>query len=174
MSTGRLVAGASEAFLTLGVPTLLLTGLATMVATPMVVRRALAGVAQAAAQAERIDVEQRGLRLPVDPVPLADLAKRTHGLRLVLLNALGTLRAKPLLDIIASGEIYVEISMLEGVGGVGNLLAQAPAQRVLFGSHAPLFYFEAALLKLKESALNPAQLRAIRRENAQLLLAKHH
>ena len=110
---------------------------------------------------------------PVDTTPLVDLVKQTPGLRLVLLNALGKLRGKPLSDLIAAGEVYVEISMLEGVGGVGNLLtlwsndahaapegvrdspgrAQVPANRVLFGSHAPLFYFESSLLKLKESPL---------------------
>ena len=95
------------------------------------------------------------------------------GLRLVLLNALRTLRTKSLLDLIAAGEVYVEISMLEGVGGVVNLLAQIPAGRVLFGSYAPLFYFESALLKLKESSLNGEQLQAIRCESAQRLRAKN-
>ncbi len=106
---------------------------------------------------------------PVETAPLADLVKQTPGLRLVLLNALRTLRGQPLLDLIAAGEVYVEISMLEGVGGVAMLLGQLPAHRVLFGSHAPLFYFESALLKLKESTLSEQQLRAIRSKNARAL-----
>jgi hypothetical protein len=109
---------------------------------------------------------------PVDTTPLAGLVRQTPGLRLVLLNALRTLRAKPLLDLIAAGEVCVEISMLEGVGGIANLLAQVPSHRMLFGSHAPLFCFESALLKLKESPLNEEQRRAIRMANAQRLLAK--
>jgi len=108
---------------------------------------------------------------PVDTAPLVGIIKQTPGLRLVLLNALRTLRDQPLLDLIAAGEVCVEIAMLEGVGGVEKLLAQIPAHRVLFGSHAPLFYFESALLKLKESALNDERLPAIRRESAQRLLA---
>jgi hypothetical protein len=109
---------------------------------------------------------------PVDTAPLAGLVKQTPGLWLVLLNALRTLRGQPLLDLIAAGEVSVEISMLEGVGGLANLLSQLPAQRVLFGSHAPLFYLESALLKLKESPLSEGPLNAIRRSNAQRLLAK--
>ena len=108
---------------------------------------------------------------PVDTTPLAALVKQTPNLRLVLLNALGTLRGQALHDLIAAGEVYVEISMLEGVGGVANLLAQVPANRVLFGSHAPLFYFEAATLKLKESLLNEDQLRSIQSANARRLIA---
>ena len=109
---------------------------------------------------------------PVDITPLPALVKQTPSLRLVLLNALRTLRGQPLLDLIAAGEVYVEISMLEGVGGVANLLAQMPANRVLFGSHAPLFYFESALLKLKESPLSEEQLRAIRSQNARALTTR--
>lgn len=110
---------------------------------------------------------------PVDSAPLAELIKQTPGLRLVLLNALRTLRGQPLVDLIAAGEVYVEISMLEGVGGIANLLTQLPAARVIFGSHAPLFYFESALLKLKESPLSEEQQRALRYGNAQRLLAKN-
>lgn len=106
---------------------------------------------------------------PVDTAPLAGLVKQTPGLRLVLLNALGTLRGQPLANLIAAGEIYVEISMLEGVAGIERLLQQAPLDRVLFGSHAPLFYYESALLKLKESILTPSQRSAVRAGNAQRL-----
>ena len=108
---------------------------------------------------------------PVDPGPLAALARQTPGLRLVLINALRTLRGEPLRNLIAAGEIHVEISMLEGVGGVGELLGQVPADRILFGSHAPLFYFESVELKLRESRLTPALRRAICQGNARRLLA---
>jgi hypothetical protein len=108
---------------------------------------------------------------PVDTAPLAELARQTPGVRLVLVNALRTLRGEPLRKLVSAGDICVEISMLEGVGGVGGLLEQVPAGRMLFGSHAPLFYFEAAELKLKESLLTPEQRRAIRQESAKRLLA---
>ncbi|MBM3878740.1 MAG: metal-dependent hydrolase [Verrucomicrobia bacterium] len=107
---------------------------------------------------------------PVDPAPLAQLVSQTSGLKLVLLNALRTVRGRALQALLAAGEVYVEIAMLEGVGGLENLLAQVPVSRVLFGSHAPLFYFESALLKLRESALDPAPAQALRRENARRLL----
>jgi predicted TIM-barrel fold metal-dependent hydrolase len=107
---------------------------------------------------------------PVDAAPLAGLVRQTPGLRLLLLNSLRTLRAKPLLDLIATGSVHVEISQLEGVGGISSLLAQASARRILFGSHAPLFYFDSAILKLKESLLTPEQREAITFANARRLL----
>lgn len=107
---------------------------------------------------------------PVDTAPLVDLLKRPLGLRLQLLNAFRTLRGEPLLRLAAAGA-HFEIAMLEGVSGVANLLKQLPADRLLFGSHAPLFYFESAVLKLKESGLPPEQDRAVRSGNALRLRA---
>lgn len=109
---------------------------------------------------------------PTNVTGLPALLKQTPGLRLVLLNSLGVLRGRALADLTAAGEVYVEIAMLEGVGGVANLLAQVPLNRVLFGSHTPLFYFESALLKLHESPLSDEQLGAIRCASARRLLAK--
>ena len=108
---------------------------------------------------------------PVDPAPLPELVRQTPGLRLVLVNALRTLRGEALRSLMSPGNVWVEISMLEGVGGIGGLLEHAPAQRILFGSHAPLFYFEAAELKLEESPLTAEQRRGICRGNAESLLA---
>ena len=53
---------------------------------------------------------------------------------------------------------------------MANLLKQLPVERVVFGSHAPFFYLESSLLKLKESVLSDAQAKAIRAENARRLL----
>ena len=106
---------------------------------------------------------------PVNPAPLADVVKKIPGIRLVLLNALRTLRGEPLRTLLAAGEVCVEVATLEGVGGVARFLEQVPLPRVLFGSHAPFYYFESAFLKLQESPLSQPQLNAVRRENAQRL-----
>ena len=121
---------------------------------------------------------------PVNLDPLTALVTQTPGLRLILLNALGGFpparkkaadqagsRGDGLVTLVRSGEVYVEIAMLERLGGVANLLNELPLERVLFGSHAPFFYFESALLKLKESALSADHLKALREETARRLIA---
>jgi predicted TIM-barrel fold metal-dependent hydrolase len=107
---------------------------------------------------------------PVDVTPLPPLVRETPGLRLVLLNALRTVRLEEVHRLVHVGEIAFEISMLERLGGVGALLGQAPLERVLFGSHAPLFYFESAEGKLRESVLSEEQKAAITSGNAANLL----
>ncbi|HUY92916.1 MAG TPA: amidohydrolase family protein [Pirellulales bacterium] len=107
----------------------------------------------------------------VDAAPLVELVKRTPKLRLVLLNAFRALRPELRGQLVAAGQVYFEIASLEGVGGVEKLFGQIPGERILFGSYAPLFYFESALLKLQESQLGQVQLEAIRKGNAKWLLA---
>ena len=110
------------------------------------------------------------LQVPsVETEPLADLVKGTPGLRLVLLNALQMLKGEQLASLLQAGDVFVEISTREGVGAVDGLLKEAPLERVLFGSYAPSFYFESAVLKLRESVLGATQLRAIQVENARRL-----
>jgi uncharacterized protein len=111
------------------------------------------------------------LRLdPVDLAPLAEVMRQTPGLRLVLLNALRTMRGESLRKLLSAGEVYVESAMLEGVGGLARLLGDVPLERVLFGSHSPFYYFESAWLKLQESPLTEEQLKGIREKNAGRLL----
>lgn len=97
----------------------------------------------------------------VDVAPLADQARRWPQLKLVLLNAFRSLRIEGLGKLVETGNVYFDIAMLETVGRVGNLLAQVGADRVLFGSYAPFFYFESALLKLREPELGAFQQQAV-------------
>ncbi|MGY3550465.1 signal transduction histidine kinase [Bradyrhizobium sp. USDA 4472] len=60
----------SLAFLGIALPGLLVMGTATFVATPMIVQRAFRGLDTTAEQARRIDIHQRGARLPVERIPL--------------------------------------------------------------------------------------------------------
>ena len=94
--------------------------------------------------------------------------------KVVLLNALGNLRGEPLKRLLATGGIWVDIAMLEGAAGLERLVAQVGPDRLLFGSHAPFFYAEAAHLKLKESVLTPEQAEAIRQGNAKGILGGAH
>ena len=109
---------------------------------------------------------------PSDPGPLRGLFQKTPRLRVVLLNSQRVLRGQALADLLAAGEFYADMAMLEGVGGLRNLLAKVPLNRVLFGSYAPMFYFESAVFKLQESPLSDEQLRAVRGGNARRLLAQ--
>lgn len=111
---------------------------------------------------------------PVIPAPLADLVEKNPAARVMLLNATSRLLAgnNPLLKRLTAAGVTVEIATLEGAAGIEGLLKGVPAARLAFGSHAPYFYFEAALLKLQESALTPAQLAAIRSGHARAALAR--
>jgi hypothetical protein len=108
-------------------------------------------------------------RVPhLDCGPLVQLVKQRPRLKLVVLNAF---RAMPLADaekLAAAGNVSFDIAMLEGVG---RLARQVGLERVVFGSLASLFYFESALLKLRESELGGFQFEAIAAGNAHRLLA---
>ena len=69
VSWRRIGHAALTLFLSLVLPIVALMTLATFVATPVVVRRALAGLDSAAAQAEKIDIDGNGARLPLQDVP---------------------------------------------------------------------------------------------------------
>jgi predicted TIM-barrel fold metal-dependent hydrolase len=57
------------------------------------------------------------------------------------------------------------------IGSIEGLpSARVPVDRIVFGSHAPYFPVETAILKLIESPLDAQQLRAILQGNARRLL----
>lgn len=106
----------------------------------------------------------------VDPKPLPEIVKTLPKLRLVIVNAFRALRVEQVDKLAATGQVYFDIAMLENVAGVAKLAAQIPTDRIVFGSHYPFFYFESALLKLRESGLSGLQLEAIREANSRKLL----
>jgi uncharacterized protein len=111
------------------------------------------------------------VRVPhVNATPLLSLLPSRPNVRIVLLNWSRAVNGGLLPKLAQAGQVYFDIATVEGVGGITNLLKQVPAHRVVFGSHAPFFYFESARLKLKESILTEVELSAIRSANAQRLL----
>jgi len=111
---------------------------------------------------------------PVDPAPLPDLLRRTPNLRLVLLNSryAGEHQNGPLRELAQARNVYFDIATVEGVGGVARLIAATSLSRVVFGSHYPFFYFESALLKVREAGLPDDQARAVCEGNARALLGR--
>ena len=100
-------------------------------------------------------------RVPhVDLQPLLAHVQSAPGLRLVVLNWFRSVKPD-LVKLLAATGVCFDIATVEGVGGVENLIQQISANRVVFGSHAPFFYIESALLKLKEASLDRDGERAV-------------
>ncbi|MEW4566432.1 amidohydrolase family protein [Tautonia sp. JC769] len=127
-------------------------------------------IVQVAVQME--DPRTKHPRLELTPVnldPVIAIASRMPQLRLMLLNA-GRLLGLTPKRVLGSGSISIEIASMEGVGAVDRLVENLGADRIHFGTHAPFFVPESAVLKLRESAPPPAILQAITRGNALRLL----
>lgn len=110
---------------------------------------------------------------PVAAAPLAAVAEKFPATRVMVLNSGYRVLtgSAPLVQRLIAAGLWFEIATLEGVAGIESLLQKHPAMRLTFGSHAPYFYFEAALLKLQESDLTPEQLAAVRFANAKAALS---
>lgn len=126
---------------------------------------------QIAVAMEDVRTQSPLLQVPnVDVTPLMERLRQRPTARVILLNALRSVRLTTAGELAAAGRVWFDIGMLEGVNGVSNLLETVPVGRVLFGSYAPFFYHESAVLKLQESPLGQRIRAAIGRENARQLL----
>jgi predicted TIM-barrel fold metal-dependent hydrolase len=101
---------------------------------------------------------------PVDPGPLTTLLSRVKGLKVMVLNSSNT---APVLR-----DVYFDFAMREGPYAVTRAIAAAGQDRIVLGSHAPFFYFESAVLKLKEAGLAEQQVREICEMNPRSFLKK--
>jgi hypothetical protein len=117
---------------------------------------------------------------PVSFAPLLQAVKSAPRAKVQLLHFSGPAKGDDLSQFLAQAGTFLEISRLEGNGAVGRMLgsipglpsARVPLERIVFGSHAPYFPVETALLKLIESPLDAPQLRAIMQGNARRLLPR--
>jgi predicted TIM-barrel fold metal-dependent hydrolase len=109
---------------------------------------------------------------PVNPGPLARLLPQLPQLKIVLLNGGGWAGedAPGMQELRSAGNVYFDIAMNEGVGGLDRLVASTSQSRVFFGSNYPFFYFESALLKVKGSDLTAEQKAAVMDGNARRLM----
>ena len=95
-----------------------------------------------------------------------------------LLNADTVFRSRDVRALVERTRTAFDIAAVEGNGGISRLIegghpnyrGQVPVERLLFGTHAPLFPCESALLKLFESPLDRRQLDRIMHANARSLL----
>jgi len=111
-------------------------------------------------------------RVPVpDLAPLAPALDAVPTARLMLLNWLPRLIGKPALQRLLAAKVTFDLAMLEGIAGLETLRRELPLERVCLGSYAPVFYPEAAHLKLRESELSAGELRSITHESATRFLA---
>ncbi len=104
---------------------------------------------------------------PTDLGPLAELKRKIPDLKVMAINAL---RSTGGVKELADAGVVFDIGMLEGVAAVEKLVERVGKEAVLFGSHAPLFYIDSALLKMRAAELAPAQSAAVLHENATALL----
>jgi predicted TIM-barrel fold metal-dependent hydrolase len=115
---------------------------------------------------------------PVTFSPLLRIVQAAPNSKIQLLHFPGSIRGADYAQFMKHPNMVMDISRLEGNGAIGRMIGavpgsnspQVPVERVLFGSHAPYFPVETALLKLIESPLDVPQLDAIMRHNARRLL----
>ncbi len=112
------------------------------------------------------------LRIPhVELTPLEKLVRGEPSLRLVVLSAFRSLRFDEAARLAAASQVWFDIAMLEGVDRVAALVDAIGPERVLLGSHWPLFHQQAAQLKLRESSLPESVQQRVRRDNALSVLS---
>lgn len=107
--------------------------------------------------------------MQVPDVPMGDAlaaARQVPGAKFVAGGAKWGEVAGKEADILACPNLSVEVSQVEHWEGIRGLIRRGLAERLLFGSFAPLFYPKSAVLKLQEAALTPDEREMIVRKNA--------
>jgi predicted TIM-barrel fold metal-dependent hydrolase len=114
----------------------------------------------------------------INVTPLVDALKKTPTAKVQLINSAGPLLGNNVTSLVRDTQVTFDIAATESNGGVGKLIegknasyrGAIPLDRLTFGSHAPFFPCESALLKLFESPLTLDQFQNLAQTNARRLL----
>jgi predicted TIM-barrel fold metal-dependent hydrolase len=115
----------------------------------------------------------------VDVSPLPEVLKKVPQAKVQLINSAGPLLAGNVGVLVKETNVTFDIAATEGNGGIGRLIegtnpsykGAIPVERLVFGSHAPFFPCESALLKLFESPLTLDQMEKLMHANARRIIA---
>ncbi|MSU72081.1 MAG: metal-dependent hydrolase [Opitutus sp.] len=110
------------------------------------------------------------LRPDVDVTPLPAVMERVPGARVLLLNAGRIMTGAAIERLGSTPGLYFDSARVDGTGALGKLLRALPPKRLVFGTHAPFFIYEAALIRVYESNLTPAEAERLLVTNPRALL----
>ena len=106
----------------------------------------------------------------VDLAPLADVLKRVSQPKLEILNHKVTGAAfSQLLELT---NVYFDVSRVNATDGVARVVRTLPANRAVFGSHAPFLIYESAMIKVYESDLTEEEASSVLHQNASRLMLR--
>lgn len=114
----------------------------------------------------------------VDVGPLVEVLKKLPHAKVQLINSAGGLLGNNVTALVRETQVTFDIAATEGNGGIDRLIkgknysyqGAIPVERLVFGSYAPFFPCESALMKLFESPLDLAQLEKLMHANARRLI----
>ena len=107
--------------------------------------------------------------------PLVEIMKKIPKAKVQLLNWNERVSSELLKKLVLETNIVLDISWLESTGALGRMIdgnhwygprTPVPVERILFGSHAPYFPVDSAIIKLFESPLTLEQMKAVMNVNA--------
>jgi predicted TIM-barrel fold metal-dependent hydrolase len=105
----------------------------------------------------------------VDLRPLPELLRRVPGAKVQILNLRP--RGRTLEPLVAAPRVHFDVARMDSTRGIAQLIDRVGADRVCYGSGAPLLIPEAAAIRVSESRLNETQLHRVSSANAQALVA---